>query len=62
MIGVVWFLIVEVITVENTQPGDTLTESVQALHLPTVFFFMVGFALIGLVAWLILHFPGKWGF
>lgn len=62
LVGVIWFGIVEFITVRNKQAGDTLTETVQALHIPTAFFFMGGFALIGLLLWLVLHFPGKWGF
>lgn len=66
-VGILWlalFFGLEMFAVFN-RPGtaDTLSERVWQLNLPNVVFFMIGFALIGLAVWLIIHFlsDGKWG-
>jgi hypothetical protein len=59
--GFVYFGVAEGIAIHNRAPGDTLTEVVRALNLPTVLWFGGAGLIMGIVAWAALHLANKLG-
>lgn len=62
-LGVIWFIVVEVLTGFNRVSGDTLSEVVWSLNVPPVVWFLGAGLILGLIAWLVPHFTsgGRWG-
>ena len=59
--GFVYFGVAEGIYIANRTPGDTLTEVIRALNLPTVVWWAAAGLIVGVVLWAAPHLANKLG-